>query len=443
MIESNFEFIKTLNRDIYEKLYSAERQSRTHFRNSGHDTREAMEKFIGSVIQNNNLGSMIPGYLELSKKIEMIKNTSLLPDLGRIKFKYENGREAEEDYYDFLRKLGNTCSHADVRPSDVRVSYENIIKCLKGYHLLLRKYYKKRIAVQTPAFDEFAMPILEYHVYDSYVPFDTNRSKCMREFKAYSLDSDGEKAFYAIIRLYNKADLNENFLLRNQKCFTEASKVSMTSVPEGMTNMRELLPIGSKESSFYMMSYIFNREPLSLSETLIKEMALEKRIRLCCRIADCLYHLHTSENPIYHRMLSYESIYVCEFQKEYCPYIIKLDFAKIVTSKPVFTVFKNVVDAKERVRELQLNKYLPPEWEVLPDPSDIDWAKVDIYSLGVLFSDILSGSIGEQPVPIDELQELDISDELVDIIDWMRAEAPESRCEIKDVKDIFDDELRN
>jgi len=61
---------------------------------------------------------------------------------------------------------------------------------------------------------------------------------------------------------------------------------------------------------------------------------------------------------------------------------------------------------------------------------------------GILFSDILIGRIGEKPVDIAELEELELSDDLLDLLDIMRAEEPESRMDIQIIKDTLEDEWR-
>lgn len=456
----NFAFMYHINRELYEKLYSAEKQARTNFRNSGHESREALEILIKTILNRHNLSNACKGQ-ELRVKIDNLRDETflksagylkndeslsdkpILPDLGEVTFKYKNGREETADYWNFMRKYGNTCSHADTRPSDVKLSYENTIKCLKGLFLLLKRYYKGQIPHSVGAFDENMMPIEEYCVYASYVPADSVRSKCLREFLAFIRDENGEKSFYAILRLYNKADSNETFMLRNQKCFTEAAKLSLSSVPDGMTRMRELIPKDSQNSTFYIISYIFNQEPHPLTETLLQGMSLAQRVKLCSRIVNCLDNLHTSPIPIFHRMLSYESIFTCEIRGEWIPYIIKFDYAKILSQAPVGTVFINAVKAKERLNEEKLNKYLPPEWDSLSqEAGDKEWAKVDIYSLGILFADILAGKIGISPIPIEDLEELDLSEEMLDLLDIMRADEPSERWDIEDVKDIFDDEQR-
>ncbi|HFU4497671.1 TPA: hypothetical protein ACGPAS_001683 [Streptococcus suis] len=64
MAEGNFGFIKNINADVYSKLHSAEKKTRTDFRSSGHDTREALEKIVGSIIGHYRLNKVIPKNLE-------------------------------------------------------------------------------------------------------------------------------------------------------------------------------------------------------------------------------------------------------------------------------------------------------------------------------------------------------------------------------------------
>lgn len=226
----NFAFVYNINKELYKKLYSAERQAHTDFRSCGHESREALEIFIGSVLHQHNLTSEC-GMQDLRTKIQSLRD--LLPKLGKVSFKYEDGRDAAEDYWDFMRKFGNTCSHADRRPSDVALTYANVVKCLRGLFFALKRYYKGQVPKSLGEFDETRMPIEEYCVYDSYIPDDSVRSRCMREFLAYTTDENGEPGFYAVIRQYNKQESSETFMIRNQKCFTEASKTSYSSVPDG------------------------------------------------------------------------------------------------------------------------------------------------------------------------------------------------------------------
>lgn len=457
----NFWFLHNINEDLYKQLSSAESIARINFREYGSSTRDVLETMVGYIIRDCNLEDKIPSYLPLYEKIknlrdetflkdagylgpdESLKDKPTLPSIGIVKTTYESGDSDEIDYYDFLRRFGNACSHSEPKPTNVKVDYNHVYKCLKGYHLFLRKYYSKRISKDTPDFMDEFMPIDEYWIEESYVPNDTLRSKCIREFSGYTLDSKGNKAFYGILRLYNKKDVNEDFILRNTDAFVEASKVSISSVPEGMTGMRELVPYNDNKSSFYIIAYRFNRKPEKLTQRLLKKMDYSKRLMICQRIANCFYNLHRSEVPIFHRMLSDESLYLCDFGKRWEPYVIKFDFAKILFEDDLRTVIIELINAKDRLEDLKQIKYLAPEWETVYDTSKTNWEKIDIYSLGVVFRDILVAEIGVRPIDISKLQKLDTTMDLLKLIDSMGADSPDVRPDIEKVLEVLTEEVKH
>ena len=119
------------------------------------------------------------------------------------------------------------------------------------------------------------------------------------------------------------------------------------------------------------------------------------------------------------------------------PYITKFDFAKIEGIGS--TVKKVVHDAKLIIEDSKLFKYLPFEWimlESFDEDVNIDLAKVDIFSLGVLISDILYGKIARKVVPISELPD-EVPDEIKTLLSKMCQEDPYERPDILEVKKVF------
>ena len=435
--DGNFWFMKNINRRIYENLFEAESNALIDFVASGVKIRDALEVIIDSIIKDHGLGSQVSG--TLYEKISFLKkDKSILPDLGIVKFQFDNGKLGKADYYTYIRRFGNSCAHeSDSIMERIKTDYPHLIQCLKCFHEFLLSYYSKRIHKATPSFNENLMPIRNYHIRESFVPKDIHRSKCNREYVGFRKGSTGRFS-YAVLRRYNKEDLNEEFLLRNAVTFQEASHYSI-STPEGMAHVREVVTYTDNRSTFYIIAYEFNREPHMLNDKILKEMDLGKRVKLCKRIADSFYDLHNYEVPIYHRLLSHESIYVCDFGKEWVPYIVKLDFAKI-DSADMATVFMDVLSAKEALEEAKLTKYIAPEWLSADDSKNLDWGKMDIYSLGVLFCDILSGRINTNIVDFDELEAMDLSDDMLDLLDMMLAESPSYRCDMEVVKLVVGEE---
>ena len=464
-MNGNFTFLYDIDKDLYQKAHEMESESRTDFRASGHLCREMMEQLAAIQIKRYDLANFVPksqalnnenfpmSKIQLGRKYKILRNQALcaqsgkdmpeapFPDLGSISYEMANGNACKTDSYEFLRRLGNTCSHSSgANNADIKLDYEAVLNGIRFVHMTAKYVFKKETG-NVPSFDENKMPILNYNITRSYVPDDSDRSKCIREFEAEFAEGDGKKTKYAILRMYDKNDtVKRAFMLRNQTSFSEASSVSIDSVPEGMVLLRELKPLSSDASNFYIIAYIFNKKPYPLEEKLSEIKDIKTKIRMCKRLASCVYNLHGSEIPICCRLLNYESIYVCEF-REWVPYIIKFDYSKIIDKKaPAATVYKNAMTAGKDVKTKQrLAKYVPYEWDQLDQDAGIEqWKKVDIYSLGVLMADILNGKITEHPVDLEDLLDKGVEEGLLELLDLMLSDDPDLRPDIDEVKDYFD-----
>ncbi len=462
----NFAFVFDLDRELYQNLVSAEKNARINFRNSGKFLRDALEKFIGTAIREKGLGDAVSPDLKLGQRIWLLRNERamrdagylkggqslqdcpILPNVEKVSFIQQDGAKGERYLYDYIRMLANACSHVseEVNAENPQVSFENVVQALKGFHKVLLRYYGKRISERVNPFSADTMPIGEFAVEKSYVPSDSLRSQCQREFLGYTLDDDGEPGFHALIRLYNRKDLGDAFMLRNHKCFLEACKLCMSGIPEGMTRLRELTPAHSDASDFYMICYIFNQKAYPLNEETLTRMNLKQRLEICARLARCIDDLHHSDVPIYHRMLSYESVYISQFRNKWIPYVVKFDYAKIDSTRPVETVYVSAKTARDVLIRQSREKYLAPEWnDIETNQTGADWAKVDVYSLGVLMGDILKGSFAGGVVDGDDLEELEdagVPELILDALENMLIQSPKQRCTMDQVREIFDMEIR-
>ncbi len=456
---SNFDFLRDINQPLYAAIVRAESLSRIDFIDCGHKSRQACEIFINSVLKDKGLDGKISG--DLFTKISTLQDETLLkqsgylkgsqslsakpilPDIGSVDFVSNSGKtNLDCNYYDFLRRFGNACSHPEQKPYDPKINFSNVVKCLQGYMLLFYNYYSSQISEDEDLFDADSMPIGQFYIDRSFAPNDKSRSKCKREFWGHSLDTRQNIAYYVILRLYDKNDVNNNFLLRNSDVFTEASREAISGIPEGMTSFQTIAGLDNTASSFYITAHLFRYEPLPLSSELLKNISIQQRVRLCLDIASCFNNLHNASEPIYHRMLTYDSIVVCNFKNVLIPYVIKFDYGKMSDEDQYKTVFKETKRAEQYIlKDQSLTKYLAPEWNTISDSSTVDWSKIDIYSLGVLFSDILAGRFDSNLISFEELEDLDLSDNLLDTIDMMTSESISARSSIESVQRVFQEEL--
>ena len=380
------------------------------------------------------------GYLAPDQKLS---DHLILPDLEPVDFVSNSGRLYKRyDYYNFLRMFGNACSHSQKEEWWPRIDFENVVKCLMGYRLLFLRYYKTQIPKVVGSFERDLMPIENYYIIKSTVPADQNRSRCDREFEAFTLDSRKNIYEYAIIRQYDKSNVDREFLLRNADVFLEASRDIIVGIPDGFASFRTIVGLEDTHSSFYLTAYLFRYEPKPLCRDLLFTASIAQRLDLCLSIAKCFANLHGAEDPIYHRLLTYDSIVVCIYKGKLVPYIIKFDFGKLTITDQYTTVFQQARQAEAKMKkENSLTKYLAPEWSRITDTKRVDWGKIDIFSLGVLFSDILIGRFDTPDVSFDQLEELELSDDVLDMIDAMISEDITARCELDYVQLVLQEEL--
>ena len=214
-------------------------------------------------------------------------------------------------------------------------------------------------------------------------------------------------------------------------------------LPKWMGSPAEISTIENTKSSFYIVAYHFEETPQPLSSELLKTFDMKSRLFICKELARYLAVLHPVK--VYQRLLSYESVYICDCSahgKGLRPYLVKFDFAKIESRDgEMLTIHKQALEAKEVIPFNRIKKYIADDWE------DGNWEKADIYSLGVLFCDILSGAIIKNQNKIDHAMEKlnadkQISDELLDfILERMLCRGAEKRPNALEVQHMLEAEL--
>ena len=444
--KGNFWFIENIDQELYEFLSTAEKKARIDYLVTGNMLRKSIEHIVGKILESEGLDTQIDANAPLKTQLRLLKERSLLPSLPKVKYMNCENKLTTSNWDVFIRYFGNTISHINQKPFYPRLDDTNAVMAVRIMYDFVRLYYKYIIPPGLPGFQENLMPIADYHITNAYKPKDADRTGCVREFEAYLKNSAGKEAFHAIIRMYRREDLDSNFITRNNDVFIEASKVSLTCVPDGMTRIEEV----SKEdnTTHYIISYIFNRKPYPLTNEILQSADLKSRLQLALRIAESINKLHNSMVPIYHRALSYESIYVDKFMGQLIPYIIKFDFAKIKTGY-LGTVIANAMQAKELIKEQRVLKYVAPEWaqaKLSDNHKDIDWAKVDIYSLGVLIYDISTGRFAKNRIGETELElledEFGFSADFVDMLELCLSDDPSWRPDIDRICNVLREEIK-
>lgn len=489
-MESNFSFIKDKFPETYEYLFAAEKAVRTA-QDQTKNIRLALESLVTEHSEAIGAKYLFEKYrkrlkknhLTLELKIKLCRSEEILkslkwdrgvilpnigPQIGRITCTLINGQVNKMTAYDFLRRYGNSGSHVASDNEDIfiEITYKTSIKALSTFHVILKELCNDKsfsrqdsqeIMIQTSSvqFDENMMQIQsQEHLYviDNYLapPADAPMSKCQIEFKAH-FDRSGSRGGtqYALIRQYDKNDVDEKdmtFLLRNVDTMQKTQDELVNSFLPCMITPIEISTFENLNSPFYIVAYHFQEEPHALSTELLEKLDVKTRLSICTELARGIAELH--QMGIFQRLLSYVSVYVCDYSSRgqgWRPHLVKFDFAKLTSSgkgDDMATVKDQVEDAKRQISRESLRKYIPElDWK-----GEL-WEKVDVYSLGVLFCDILSGVLNKnydamiKSVKAMQKEQL-ISNNLFNCLGAMISRAALKRPTASEVQRVLETEMK-
>ncbi len=460
----NFAFMKEVDPPLYQYLCDAEQKAYIDAEDACKEIgRHVLERFINICIDDHFKGvcrEQLKAISNASDKLGILTDASKLKQYGYLKGNERltdknriikcgtasvhyterdmSGKiyQRSDDVITFLRGMGNATAHREYRTKDdkkVVLNFDNLLTAIREFHVILKCYYNpgNRLGV-IPKFDENLISIGEYEIIKSYIPADKEWSKCGRECLTFRRNDRDRISKYALLRMYHKKNFSEkdakNVILRNQRSFEHASKQQESDSIPGIPTFITLSASDNGKSDFYIIGYEFDSKPEKL-EAVLPEMDQKTRLSICATLLRAMDELHHFELPMYHRVLNHECIWVrkLEGRNKYLPYILKFDYTKIhfgemhktfmmmergdsSSSAGAPTVYQQMVKAGSR--SLQ-NHYRSPIWESLTDAADDEyWRAIDVYSLGVLVTDILYGKLipraagGNLIAPEDELREL-------------------------------------
>ena len=170
----------------------------------------------------------------------------------------------------------------------------------------------------------------------------------------------------------------------------ERQAMSLFSHP----NITKVLDAGSTETGrpYFVMELVRGQHITHYCRQ--NQMTLEQRLRLFADVCSAIQHAH--QKGIIHRDLKPSNILVTQFDGNAVPKVIDFGIAKAIgqqrlTEKTVFTRFSAMIGTPQ---------YMSPEQAEL-NGSDVD-TRSDIYSLGVILYELITGTT---PISSDALNE--------------------------------------
>ena len=407
----NFEFTNNINTMLYKDLYSAEKNALVDANVSAKKTRDALERLTLHLLRANNAQlskdqKKLEGYINKCYQTKIITKTTC------------------NKMHQLRQELNHHC-----HPKSSPTKNKEAVRLLGELHnILLEIDAVKQIAGTLAPFSKEKMMIGPYYPIED-LKVSMYEEGCVRKVKCYSYDEEIKKIY--ILRQFNRAkkkdDLLTTFLARDKKAIDELNK-------ERLEEVVQLHKVDVSLDNEYIYScYEAINDELTLNQIDFSQWELQKRLELLLLICRGLKKMHNAFNPIYHRALNPNAIYVGTDRRNNITIRIgNFEYSKIETHEELATVFEKSVNRKQ-------DAFKSPE--LIRNKAVEDWSKVDVYSFTVLFAYVFEKSIQNISAAIDLLVDEFDNEELLDLLFDGCDTNPKNRPTIDQFESILEEEL--
>lgn len=432
----NFSFIyeATKNIELYCKFLEAEQVFKLNYIDFSHKLRLSYEAFalFAECKRRKNTSEYYNKEIEDIKSIileeittpaSIINYKSIIIDLcsertnefkGML-LKYSFLRNSYTDNNDIKRALkrfiryiydfGSKSSHINSNLDKQFIPNKtNCLKVINSFHDFLVIYYGVH-----NKFDTTLIPIKDY------IPIHKNICEDM----GLNLD----KGKYLFVR---KTDIKNNFYIFSSKIddITSYQKRDIETInnlwennysdPSNIIRISENISGSSPDYSFQVFS--LPSQPMKLNDSLLKRLTIADKFDIIYGLSKGVLSMHEYDPPFYHRNICPDAFYIFDIKGKYKALLARFDCTKDNSINSNYTVINNV-EKKADSKEYRI--YYAPEVREAKIVTNINWEKVDIYSLAQTFSYIFTGKVFDAARERKECIEKNIADEVYILIQKM------------------------
>ena len=431
----NFAFLLEKDPVTYMDMLDLESQLRIDYHWTGVRIQGALEIIVQKVVEKNGLQKMLPKHLTLTRQLLKLLNYRVLAlshpvlpcaeEVVRFTVINADGKSetSQDTCYAFLRALGSAFRSGQRTPLTPETSYPNTVLALRLLHKILVKLYD---AGSVPTFDTDRMPYGPYIVDAVDEPADL-QGDCLWEVLAHTETTDGKPDKYALLRVYQNNPLKPELQQKREDRYWQIQKACPGT---GMPALQKLTP-NTKDLPFFVMAYIFHQDCQMLTNRMLKIMELPQRITLCKFLAHAFLRLH--QRSVYHGGVDPSCIFLFGATTCPVPFVTKFD-------RTPFLAEENMLDHAPMIN-IFLGRYVSPER--CAGNQQVDPAKADVYSLGVLLGDILYGKFDANMTPGNtffHVSRMSLPMPVARIIGQMLHEKPLLRPTMAQVAEAFEKE---
>ena len=391
----NFYFVKKYDEDLYEKLCEVDRNARINLGDSGSQLRNVLEIFMRRAMPDKYYPEVLDE--NAYRRGRDYSNTADTIDYQRI-FGDHPEIGVDENLFNSVRVVCNSFHHEKGgRNSKMpQRTYRTLCSALRDMQTMLLNYYKKQdpsklngLTLRT--YDKDRQPYGDKMVCSVMQTLDS--TACEQQVLCSRQDERlPDLRHYYLLRVYRADNVSEG-AIRDEKVLSSLWGNSL----QGMPNIVRYSPLSTTyngedaaNEKKYIVSYDFGTfKPCPLHSRLIEHLTDKQKLMIMHDIAAGVQVLHHA--GIYHRNLQPNSVFVFFDRKSdfVQAKLVGFEYAKI--SGDTATVLVNVAKLQREDPSAFFSMSMKQGLKNRQVASRLDWAKEDVYSVGALFSFILTG----------------------------------------------------
>lgn len=410
----NFQFVKSVDEKLYDFCLRMDMNSKTFPYTSRDNLRKSLERFMIWFSQFNNIDLIKEN--GFNKTVEELINEA---------FEKKLLLPWQKNELDKIRKYGNKGIHLEPSIMKTNINY------VKRFHKILAVYFRyKRLIDQPVFFDEDKLLISNYRPIQK-IDVEKFEEGCEKKFLCEYIGNDVLKKKQYIVRQFRK---NSKFA-PDEKGFWQRDLLTLQRLSDEDLNYivkSQNIETADNNDLFYTC-YELSKADVNLTSISLQKLPVLERLDLLHQMAKGLFGIHDAYEPVYHRALTPSSIYIKTRRNGKKSILIgNFEYSKLEDVDGVTMVSKVFRRSNDPFRAPELEYGTPIT----------DWAKVDVYSFGMIILFVFNIRGPNVSSQVQQLKKYNFSDEFIHLIERMVEAYFEDRPEMEEVESIFRKELK-
>ncbi|PJI06848.1 MULTISPECIES: DUF4145 domain-containing protein [Clostridium] len=422
--------VKTYDKDnLYKLCRDAEIASRVSPNESAINCRKAIEILAISVLADHKI------FLnDMNKRLLKLDNL-----IGKIDYCFEKSfiSSKAKDLLHSIRREANSIVHIGTKKDGEYIivkdaSVGQATKLVKNLYEAASDIFMGKVKAKKLDIDELPISTCEVVKKIERKSFEASDGR----YNYICMEKNNNKYNWYYVRCFKK---DSNAFKTRDNVIMDELWYGMHDSPRGI--IRGEIENTSRECEFYYIKYCIHENAVSLRDREKLNLSSKDALYIVIKLIEGLISIQNvvDDTKIHHRRIRPEYIFVLKKKTSYDVKLGCFETSKIIKEdEDVPTVNTELFDTSE------FNAFAPIEirQNLIEDINEVDWEKVDVYSVGVLLIWMNMGDFSTASLDTDILEDK-YSDDYLDFLEGLYENSLAEKPSLEEFLEASKEEMEN